>query len=239
VTLAWADANGPVAGYSVYVQRGDQSAFKHEADVTNSNVTLSGEPGSTARVTVAAFDAERAYGPSSPTSPAFTFPNADGTSNASAASSGSGGSAASSGGSSGSSGTSGSGSDPAASRTADPGKEPASALPGTLVWQAGDAFRLTDTDLVTTRLFARPQEGAQLVAMADFDADGRGDLLWLGASAQLGYTPGSALGSSRIRSRSSISERSPQTSTCSARATSTATATATCSWRAAARCACA
>jgi hypothetical protein len=64
------------------------------------------------------------------------------------------------------------------------------------VWQAGDAFRVTDTEIVATRLFARPEDGAQLAGMADFDADGQGDLLWVGATGQLGYTPGSALHSS-------------------------------------------
>src|SRR6185503_8909254 len=45
VTLAWVDANGPVVGYSVYVQRED-GVFKHEADVSASSVTLRGAPGS-------------------------------------------------------------------------------------------------------------------------------------------------------------------------------------------------
>ena len=191
VTLAWGQANGPVAGYSVYVQR-DDGAFKHEIDVSASSVTLHGEPGSTARVTVAAFDVGRAYGPSSPTSPPFTFPNLDGTTNASAQGDGSGGGVATSG----SDGTSGSGGAPAPSPAPDPSKDPATALPGTLVWQAGDGFRLTDSELVTTRLFARPEEGAQLAGVADFDADGHDDLLWVGATAQLGYTSGSALRSS-------------------------------------------
>ena len=71
---AWSDANGPVAGYSVYVQR-EHGAFKHEIDVSASSVTLRGDPGSTARVTVVAFDSRRAFGPSSPSSPLFTFPN--------------------------------------------------------------------------------------------------------------------------------------------------------------------
>jgi hypothetical protein len=61
------------------------------------------------------------------------------------------------------------------------------------VWQSGDGFRLTDTELVTARLFARPHDGAELAGVADFDADGHGDLLWVGADAQLGYSSGSAL----------------------------------------------
>src|SRR5262245_30594767 len=73
VTLAWNKAVGPVAGYSVYVQRGSDG-FKHEADVTQARVTLSGEPGTKARVKVLAFDARNTHGPSSPSSVQFTFP---------------------------------------------------------------------------------------------------------------------------------------------------------------------
>src|SRR5438132_198342 len=71
--------------------------------------------------------------------------------------------------------SSASASDPVATAATDtaPSEDPTSALPGTLVWEAGDQFRLTDTALGTTRLFARPAEGAQLVAVADFDADGQ------------------------------------------------------------------
>jgi Fibronectin type III domain len=189
ITLAWVDANGPVAGYSVYVQRED-GAFKHEADVTASSVTLHGEPGSTARVTVAAFDASRGYGPSSPTSPEFMFPNLDGSTSASMTqSTGSASGVVASGGGSGATSDPGSGSAP--SPTPDPTEEPA--LPGTLVWQADEAFLLTNTALATTRFFARPEEGAQLAGMADFDGDGRGDLLWVRAGAELGYTSGSTL----------------------------------------------
>jgi hypothetical protein len=189
ITLAWADANGPVVGYSVYVQRGD-GAFKHEADVTASSVTLHGDPGSTASVTVAAFDANRAYGPSSPTSPKFTFPNLDGATNASAQSSASASASVASGGESVAAAFNAS-TDPSPSPTPEPSPEPT--LPGTLVWQADEAFLVTDTALAATRFFTRPEQGAQLAAMGDFDADGHGDLLWVSATAQLGYTSGSAV----------------------------------------------
>src|SRR5262245_25478585 len=59
VTLAWNKASGPVVGYSVFVQRGSGD-FKHEADVNQPRATLSGEPGSKARVMVVAFDARNA-----------------------------------------------------------------------------------------------------------------------------------------------------------------------------------
>jgi hypothetical protein len=190
VTLGWSKAVGPVAGYSVYVQRED-GAFKHELDVSSSSVTLRGAPGTQARVSVVAFDNMRTYGPTSPSSPVFTFPDPDASAPAAALSAGSGGDEVASGG--GSSGSEPVG-DPAPSPSPSPTPTPpVSTLPGTLVWQAGDGFRLTDAELVTKRLFARPYDGAQLAGMADFDADGQGDLLWVGAAAQLGFTSGSAL----------------------------------------------
>ena len=190
VTLAWSNAVGPVAGYSVYVQRED-GAFKHELDVSSSSVTLRGAPGTQARVTVVAFDNMRTYGPNSPSSPPFTFPDPNAPAPASALSAGSGGDEFASGGGSGGSEPVG---DPAPSPSPSPTPTPSVAtLPGTLVWQAGDGFRLTDAELVTKRLFARPYDGAQLAGMADFDADGQGDLLWVGVAAQLGFTSGGAL----------------------------------------------
>ncbi len=186
VTLAWSDANGPVAGYSVYVQR-DEGAFKHELDVPRATVTLTGEPGSTARVIVVAFAATREYGPGSPSSPLFTFPALDGSSDATDDSAGT-EDVASTGGSSGQDPDS----EPASEPEAPAEQEPDTDLAGTFVWQAGDALRLTDAALETTRLFARPAD-AQLAAVADFDADGQGDLLWVGPSAQLSYASGDAL----------------------------------------------
>ena len=79
--------------------------------------------------------------------------------------------------------------DPPPAETSD--ETPAPDLPGgALVWQSGDAFRLTNAAVETTRLFARPADGAQLAGVADFDADGQGDLLWVSATSQLAYMPG-------------------------------------------------
>jgi len=52
---------------------------------------------------------------------------------------------------------------------------------------------VTDGALATLRSFVLPAPGAVLAGVADFDADGQDDLLWVGADGQLGYTPGSAL----------------------------------------------
>jgi hypothetical protein len=191
VTLAWSKASGPVAGYAVYVQR-DGGAYKHEYDVSQPQVTVAGSPGSTASVIVVAFDAVHAQGPTSPSSRPFTFPPvATSTTAASEAGAVSVAAAGANPVDSGSASTT----DAVATTAAvtAPSEEPTSALPGTLVWASGDAFRLTDAALQTTRLFAPPAEGAQLAAVADFDADGQGDLLWVDASSQLAYTPGSAL----------------------------------------------
>ena len=191
VTMAWNNANGPVAGYSVYVEHGDGN-YKHEADVALPKATLYGAPGSTARAIVIAFDAANAHGPSSPPSPPFTFP---------AAKAGAGASAASASGATAALASIASAlpvANPVASAvpasTARPTPAPAPALPGgALVWQAADAFRLTNAAIVTTRLFTRPAAGSQLVGAADFDADGEADLLWVSAGSELGYMPGSAL----------------------------------------------
>ncbi len=184
LTLAWNDANGPVAGYSVYVQRND-GAFKLEKDVPRSTVTLNGEPGSKARVVVVAYSSRREYGPSSPSSPQFTFPQLSAAASTPAAT--------------------GSASALPTYASAASSVEPLASIAGAnaaedsvaeltgggLVWQAGGALRLTDARLETTRMFSRP-EGAQLAGVADFDADGLADLLWVD-SAVLRYMPGSAL----------------------------------------------
>src|SRR4030095_2839716 len=188
VTVAWGDAQGAVAGYSVYVQRGD--GFKHEADVPQARATLHGAPGSTARVIVVAFDAGYAHGPASPSSAPFTFPESNANSQgASAANAGSIRNAAAS---------VLPASNPVASTDPPPAdssdETPAPALPAAaLVWQPGDAFRLTNAAVEATRLFARPSDGAQLAGVADFDADGQGDLLWVSATSQLAFMPGSVL----------------------------------------------
>jgi hypothetical protein len=139
-------------------------------------------------VIVAAFDADHNLGPASPRSPIFKFPALESqpsASNGSAASAVTPLEASST-------------SAPAAAdpREGDGATDSASseaAQSGALVWQAGDALRLTNASLETTLLFSRPTEGALLVAVADFDGDGQGDLLWVGASAVVGYTPGASL----------------------------------------------
>lgn len=193
MTIAWSGATGPVAGYSIYVQRGD-SDYKLEADVSQAGATVYGAPGSTARVIVVAFDAAHAHGPSSPSSAQFTFPASSASSQgASAASAGGVGTTAAS-----ALFAADPVSDPVASADPPPAETsdetPAPDLPGgALVWEAGDAFRLTNAAVETTRLFARPAAGSQLAGVADFDADGQGDLLWVSATSQLAYMPGSVL----------------------------------------------
>jgi hypothetical protein len=207
VTLAWNSANGPVAGYSVYVQRG-QSDFKHEADVSQIGARVFGTPGGRARVIVVAFDAAGVHGPMSPTSAQFAFPSANANSQASAPNAGFVGTVAAtlpvqaqqavaaasavSGFESSAASEDAAGDDPAAPSSDEEAATPD--LPGgALVWQSGDAFRLTNAAVETTRLFARPEAAAQLAAVADFDADGHGDLLWAGTSGALFYTPGRGL----------------------------------------------
>jgi VCBS repeat protein len=189
VTLAWSPADGPVNGYSVFVQRDGMGGFDHEQDVAAPQVVLSGEPGHQARVIVAAFDASHMHGPSSPPSPTITFP---GVQTAAAASAPPASSAASS--ATGASSTAG---DAAKSTASDAKSDPAPiALAGALVWQSGDSMRVTDAALATELQFTRPA-GAALVAVSDFDADGLADLLWVGISESgartVGFTPSTAL----------------------------------------------
>src|SRR5207247_10056628 len=141
VTLAWRAAQGPVAGYSVFVQRGN-GAYKHEADVPQTRATVYGEPGSTARVIVTAFDRSKAHGPNSPSSPQFTFPAANASSaGASAATAGASTSAVYY--------TAASQVSPLLASTdatsaATSSETPAAELAGgALVWQAGHGFRRT------------------------------------------------------------------------------------------------
>jgi hypothetical protein len=193
VTLGWSAASGPVAGYSVYVKRGSAD-YKHEADVPSTHATVYGVPGSTARVIVVPFDAANADGPMSPSSVPFTFPSPNATNQ---------GAAVANGGVQTTAAALATAANPppaqaasaASSLSAEPLAEPvAPALPGgALVWQSGNAFRLTNAAIETTRLFARPEPGAQLAGAADFDADGQDDLLWVSATSDLGYTPGSVL----------------------------------------------
>ena len=199
ITLAWNGAAGPVAGYSVYVQREDAD-FKHELDVSTAKAKISGKVGSRARVMVVAFNARTEYGPSSPASPYFTFPEQSpqtgGASGAVGASNGGvGASTAST-----ASGTTTTNalvgnaeSAPEPTPEPSPTPTPTVAAGGALVWESGDSFQLTDSALVTTRLFSRPAPGAQLVGVADFDADGDADLLFADTAAQLGFVSGRAL----------------------------------------------
>jgi len=188
VGLAWGDAEGPVAGYSVYVQR-NGGAFQRETDVPQASVTLSGTPGETARVIVAAFDAAGNFGPGSPPSPVLTFPAVAAQSSASAAS------AAPAAAPPATATTSVlAASDPREGGVAsDPESSAAALTGGALVWQAGDALRVTNASLETTLLFSRPAPGAVLEAVADFDGDGQGDLLWVGTDGAVAYTPAASL----------------------------------------------
>lgn len=202
VTLGWTGASGPVAGYSVYVQRGS-SDFKHEADVPQTRAQVYGAPGSTARVIVVAYDSVHAHGPVSPSSVQFVFPTAASGQGSAAANAGFVGTMAANipASAPSSAPTTSTTSDPVSDPTASdpppaetPEQTPAPDLPGgALVWQSGDAFRLTNAAVETTRLFARPAAGAQLAGVADFDGDGHGDLLWASSSGSLAYVPGSVL----------------------------------------------
>jgi hypothetical protein len=176
VTLAWGEAEGPVAGYSVYVQRDGIGGFDHEQDVAGPQVELEGEPGQVARVVVAAFDASRVRGPSSPPSPPFRFPSEQAASTGAPSSDSAGAASAA----------------PNAedSDTGDDGAADASvSIAGALVWQAGSDLRVTDAALETTLQLVRPA-GSALAAVSDFDADGLADLLWVGAATEAGATVG-------------------------------------------------
>jgi len=191
VTLAWEEAEGPVEGYEVYVQRAS-GPFEQEEDVSGPEVTVTGTPGTTARVVVVAFDSEDKKGPSSPPSPRFTFP--DPSAQAEAASAPATAAAASY-------AVAGAGVETIArARPADAGDDAdaderpdASHLAGGLVWQAGDALRVTNAHLETTQLFSRPAPDARLAAVGDFDGDGFGDLLWVDETGGLAFTPTASL----------------------------------------------
>jgi hypothetical protein len=181
VTLAWGAAEGPVAGYSVYVQRDGVGGFDHEQDVARPQVDLTGVPGQQARVVVAAFDASRMHGPASPPSPPFTFPALP-SSDASSSDAGDPPDAPSEPSSS---------SDDAEPDASDPAADDATAvsIAGSLVWQDGKELRVTDAALAVTLQFGRPHASA-LADVSDFDADGLADLLWVGAAADSGFTVG-------------------------------------------------
>ena len=188
VDLAWGASSGPVAGYSVFVERESNGAgvYQHEADVTTPAVTLTGDPGEQARIVVVPFDSNGVRGPGSAPSDQFAFP--DPNANAQPANLASAPAA------------------PAAmpqvaaaEAQETPAETPsgslleATDLAGRLVWDAGDALQITDASLDTLLLFARPEPGSELAALADFDGDGVGDLLWVSAAGEVAYTPAAAL----------------------------------------------
>ncbi len=206
VNLGWSAASGPVAGYAVYVRRGSDP-YEVEQRVGLPRVSLSGEPGSTARVIVVAFDASGANGPGSPPSPVITFPEPEnGAATALAepeavapisrsiagAGSGAGGDAGD---------ASRSAADAAPEKDAqEAASEPAAyaAVAGTLVWEAGDALRLTDARLETLHVFVRPSAGARLAAVTDLDGDGAKDLVWSEVSGRISFTSGAGLESGDV-----------------------------------------
>lgn len=203
VTVGWKPADGPVAGYAVYVQRGNDP-YAVEEEVTRPQVSLAGKPGSKARVVVVAFDDDGAFGPSSPPSPTITFPGV--ASSAATAVEEPDAVAPITRSLAGSAGGAGSGlasdatSDDASATDADDAARKSAADPdavvqiaGTLVWEAGDAMRVTDAQLETLQVFARPSAGARLAAVGDLDADGVADLVWSEAAGTVTYTPGAAL----------------------------------------------
>jgi len=206
-TLAWEPASGPVAGYRVWVQR-DGGTFEVETEVTPPQVTLTGEPGQTARIIVAAFDAHGNTGVLSPPSVLFTFPD-PGASQAAAASPASAAPAAST-----------TRSFAAAASTADSDAAPAGSEAtapvvapqdkrswdasgdgvADLLWESGDALRVTSALVETDLIFTRPGSGHAVAAFDDFDGDGLADPLWVGPQGDVGYTPMAALHADASRS---------------------------------------
>ncbi|MEM7412631.1 MAG: VCBS repeat-containing protein [Myxococcota bacterium] len=189
VSLAWDDASGPVAGYSVLVERDASGIFHHEADVPSAAVTLNGDPGQQARIVVIPFDSGGTRGPGSLASDPFQFPDDDPDAMAAAVAS--------------------MPTPPPPATVAAPVAAPAAQEPSTeatdggllqatdlvgrLVWEGGDAMRVTDASLDTLLLFARPTPDHNLVALSDFDGDGVGDLLWANGDGEVAFTPASAL----------------------------------------------
>ena len=197
--VSWAPASGPVAGYAVFVQR-NGGDVNRETNVSSARVTLSGEPGDTASVAVAAFDAAGRLGPLSEVSNSFVFPADVSDSQATVLSQASAQAVAPPGdpaaGESGASDpgaqnldTQGGGADGA--EAAEASEEippiPAERLSGAFLWSSGDTFRVTDATHETLRVTAAPAN-AQWVGSGDLDGDGAADLLW-SDGAVLFYTP--------------------------------------------------
>lgn len=207
-TLAWDPSSGPVAGYRVWVQR-DGGTFEVETEVTPPQVTLSGEPGQTARIIVAAFDGQGNTGALSPPSPTFTFPGPDASQAAAAASATATSTASSTRSFAAGASTAGSGPDaPAedeatASAVAPQDKRSWDASGdgvADLLWEAGETLRVTNALVETELIFTRPGSGHDVVAFDDFDGDGLADPLWVGPQGDVGYTPMAALHADASRS---------------------------------------
>ena len=72
VQLSWAPASGPVTGYGVFVSRNGSGPVQ-EQTVSGTSVSVSAQAGETLTVSVAAHDANWAYGPMSPVSETLNF----------------------------------------------------------------------------------------------------------------------------------------------------------------------
>lgn len=72
VTFTWSDASGPVAGYAVYVTRNTEPEALYDR-VADNRVTIGGVPGDTVVVRVAAEDGLGNQGPLSPASEPLSF----------------------------------------------------------------------------------------------------------------------------------------------------------------------
>jgi hypothetical protein len=204
VTFGWASADGPVDGSEVWVQRGS-GRFEVEKSVSVAQVTIEGEVGARARIIVVPFDANGSNGPSSPSGPWVVFPDPNAKAGAGATAS----ATATSGAKTLAAGTaydplasldpaayaakSTEGEDDAASDHED--ATATQALDGGLLWESGDALRVTSASLETLALFARPWAGAKLVAVADLDGDGASDPVWSDDAGFLAYTSGADLAS--------------------------------------------
>jgi hypothetical protein len=201
--IAWGDASGPVAGYSVLISRNGGS-FQLERETPEPRVLLSGAKGDVVRIRVAAFDTTGNSGPLSPPSRSLVFvgPPEDTTG---AASSGTPGQQAADapadpGPGSVVSDASGAGDDPEPSSedAAPSGPRPRADFDGDgaadLVWESADGsvVRISSADLSSARLYTLPAAGARIVAIADFDADGLSDLLFA-VAGELALARGAAL----------------------------------------------
>lgn len=201
--LAWSGASGPVDGYRVFEAR-DGNSFQQGQDVPAASVDVTGTPGETLQIMVAAIDDQGNEGPMSPPSATLVF-TGQGVELAPVSASMQGGAIA--GGEAAVQRTVASASatdtaSPANAESADgasgddagaPASETAKALDmdgsGTsdLLWvsSAADRLRITNSDFDLIALFDRPDAAWELGAMADLDGDGLTDLLWIHESGDL------------------------------------------------------